>query len=272
MLCGFSLLWRPFGWNWSYLGFLGIIWRMCGSKCRGEGGGIFLTLCVECCLVIYVATAQPIYASLNWVIIGLDNGCHLFGAKQLSKPPMKTTHQLISPWTKWPPIWQTTFSNAFSWMKMIDFRFKFHWIFFSRTPIANTPALVQVMAWRRKSDKPLPEPMMTQLIDAYIQVTRERWVNHVSRNKFQWTSAINKSSIKPSLIFVKEIHRWLVDSPHKSLIMHKVFQYHDVIITKLTVLLMYYFQVSKRTWDLPIIDNHCLVSNSWCHKCSPRLY
>ena len=52
MLCGFSSLWWPFGWNWSYLGFLGIIWRTCGSKCGGEGGGIFPTLCVECCLVI----------------------------------------------------------------------------------------------------------------------------------------------------------------------------------------------------------------------------
>ena len=52
MLCGFSSLWWPFGWNWSYLGFLGIIWRTCGSKCRGEGGGIFPTLCVECCLVV----------------------------------------------------------------------------------------------------------------------------------------------------------------------------------------------------------------------------
>ena len=31
--------------------FLGIIWRTCGSKCRGEGGGIFPTLCVEFCLV-----------------------------------------------------------------------------------------------------------------------------------------------------------------------------------------------------------------------------
>ena len=51
MLSGFSSLWWPFGWNWSYLGFLGIIWRTCGSKCRGEGGGIFPTLCVECCLV-----------------------------------------------------------------------------------------------------------------------------------------------------------------------------------------------------------------------------
>ena len=38
--------------------------------------------------------------------------------------------KFISPWTKWPPLWQTTFSNTFSWMKMIKFRFKFHWNLF----------------------------------------------------------------------------------------------------------------------------------------------
>ena len=54
MLCGFSSLWWPFGWNWSCLRLLGIIWRTCGSKCRGEGGGIFPTLCIECCLVFNV--------------------------------------------------------------------------------------------------------------------------------------------------------------------------------------------------------------------------
>ena len=47
----FPLYGDPLAWNWSYLGFLGIIWRMCGSKCQREGGGIFPTLCVECCLV-----------------------------------------------------------------------------------------------------------------------------------------------------------------------------------------------------------------------------
>ena len=35
------------------------------------------------------------------------------------------------PWTKWPPIWQTTFSNAFSSMKMTKLWFKFHWNMFS---------------------------------------------------------------------------------------------------------------------------------------------
>ena len=49
----FSSLWCPFDWNWLYLGFLDIIWRMCGSKWRGGNGGIFPTLCVEFYLVFY---------------------------------------------------------------------------------------------------------------------------------------------------------------------------------------------------------------------------
>ena len=51
MLCECSSLWCPFDWNWSYLGFLGIIWRTCGDKCQGGSGGIFPTLCVEFCQV-----------------------------------------------------------------------------------------------------------------------------------------------------------------------------------------------------------------------------
>ena len=33
---------------------------------------------------------------------------------------------ICSPWTKWPPFWQTTISNVFSWMKIIGFQFEFH--------------------------------------------------------------------------------------------------------------------------------------------------
>ena len=47
MLCRFSSMWCPFDWNWSYFGFPGIIWRMCGSTCQGWGGGIFLMLCIQ---------------------------------------------------------------------------------------------------------------------------------------------------------------------------------------------------------------------------------
>ena len=33
----------------------------------------------------------------------------------------------------------------------------------------NKPALVQVKAWRRTGDKPLPEPMLTQFTGAYMR-------------------------------------------------------------------------------------------------------
>ena len=38
-----------------------------------------------------------------------------------------------------------------------------------RSPVANKPALFQVMAWRRTSDKLLPEPVLTQLTEAYLR-------------------------------------------------------------------------------------------------------
>ena len=36
-------------------------------------------------------------------------------------------------------------------------------------PIDNSSALVKVMAWRQTGDKPLHEPMLTQVIDAYMR-------------------------------------------------------------------------------------------------------
>ena len=36
-------------------------------------------------------------------------------------------------------------------------------------PIANIPALVQIMAWRRIGDKPLCEPMLVEFTDAYMR-------------------------------------------------------------------------------------------------------
>ena len=41
--------------------------------------------------------------------------------------------------------------------------------FVPRSPIDNNPTLVRVMAWRQTGDKPLPEPVMTKLTEAYIR-------------------------------------------------------------------------------------------------------
>ena len=41
--------------------------------------------------------------------------------------------------------------------------------FASSGPIGDKSVLVQVKAWRRTGDKPLPAPMLTQSTDAYMR-------------------------------------------------------------------------------------------------------
>ena len=78
---------------------------------------------------------------LQWGIISLD---------------MHLNHL---PLNKMAAISQTTFSSAF----------KVSLKFIPNGPIDNKSALVQVMAWRRTGDKPLPEPMLTQFTDTYMR-------------------------------------------------------------------------------------------------------
>ena len=73
-----------------------------------------------------------------------------------------------APLTKWPPFWQTTLSNAFfNETDSISIRISLQ--FDPRSPIDTYSVLVQVMAWRRKGDKPLSEPMLTWFSDAYMR-------------------------------------------------------------------------------------------------------
>ena len=85
---------------------------------------------------------------------------------------------LLTHWgrDKMASVSQTILSNAFSWMKMLEFRLKFHWSFLPKDPINNVQALVQIMAWHRPGDKPLSEPMVVKL-PMHICVTRPQWVN-----------------------------------------------------------------------------------------------
>ena len=40
--------------------------------------------------------------------------------------------------------------------------------FVPKSPVDNKPVLAWVMAWHPTGDKPLPEPMLTSLTDAYM--------------------------------------------------------------------------------------------------------
>ena len=52
-------------------------------------------------------------------------------------------------------------------MKMYEFRISLKFV--PKGPINNIPALVQIMAWRRSGDKPLPEPTDAYSTDAYMR-------------------------------------------------------------------------------------------------------
>ena len=69
-----------------------------------------------------------------------------------------------------------TLSNASSWVKMFNFRLKFHCSLFPWVRLKIKPAMVQMMAWRRTGDKPLFEPIMAKFF-LRCCVIRPLWVN-----------------------------------------------------------------------------------------------
>ena len=99
-------------------------------------------------------------------------------------------------------IFQTTFSNEFSWMEMYEFR-KISLKFVPKVPINTIQALVQIMAWRLSGDKPLSEPMMVKL-PTHICVTLPQWVKEITDGR--WVnipcSAKYKTINFPRSIFV----------------------------------------------------------------------
>ena len=80
---------------------------------------------------------------------------------------------------KMAAISQTTFSNAFSLMKIYMIQISLNFV--PKGPINNISALVQVMAWHRLGDKPLAEPIMVSLM-THICVTRSQWDNWLYRH------------------------------------------------------------------------------------------
>ena len=69
--------------------------------------------------------------------------------------------------TKWPP-----FPDIFKYILLnenVRISIKTSLQFVLKSPINNFPALDQIMACRRPGDKPLSEPMMVYITDAYMR-------------------------------------------------------------------------------------------------------
>ena len=95
-------------------------------------------------------------------------------------PSLFTCRHWLTNWgrDKMAAFSQTTFSNAFSLIKMFEFRLQFQLKYVPKGPINNIPTLFQIMAWCRSGDKLLSESMLVSL-PTHICVTRPQWVNNV---------------------------------------------------------------------------------------------
>ena len=85
--------------------------------------------------------------------------------------------------------------------------------FVPQGPINNIPTLVQIMAWRRPGYKPLSGPMMVRL-PTRICVTRPQWVKH-GCGLIRHDNVIKWKHFPRYWPFVRVIHGWLMNSPHK---------------------------------------------------------
>ena len=71
-------------------------------------------------------------------------------------------------------------------------------------PINNIPALVQIMAWRRRGDKPLSEPMV---LPTHSCVTRPQWVNSVAPERYMRTHFFRIIHLRFTWVKIKWIGR-----------------------------------------------------------------
>ena len=113
---------------------------------------------VEICRLAY---DQEICSIWEW---HLKNGTHFV---QASMYPVNTLRLRQND----HPFADDTFKRIF-----LDENVRISLKFVLRGPIDNIPALVQIMAWRRSSNKPLSEPMMVNSL-THICITQSQWVN-----------------------------------------------------------------------------------------------
>ena len=115
-------------------------------------------------------------------------------------------------------------------------------------PINNIPAMVEIMAWCRSDNKPLSEPMVVSLL-THICVTRPwslQWrynghdgvsnhqPHHCLLNRLFRLRSMKTPKLRVTRPFVRGIHQWPVNTPHKGPVTRKMFPFDDVILDDFT--------------------------------------
>ena len=111
-----------------------------GSKCGGEGGGIFPTLCVECCLVFSVS---HIHLLIVIVALYIQNPVRAYVYKNL---PLQSQWYcvlqsyvsdwdiggVLTHWTRWLPFWRRHIPICFRYIPICILIQIFSWDLFLR--------------------------------------------------------------------------------------------------------------------------------------------
>ena len=128
------------------------------------------------------------------------------GAVNSSPTPSPT------PWTKWPPIWQTTFSNEFSWLKMIESQFKFHWYLFPGAQLTISQHWLGRWLCAKQATSHYLNQWWSSL-STHVCVTRGRWVKPLQAAGFGSSAAVcvefqtaHRNKAEFSLIHIKSFH------------------------------------------------------------------
>ena len=175
---------------------------------------------VRCCQVVTWtvcnAVQQPIYVQTKSIII--------------VRCPLN-----IAAWTKWPTFYRRHIQKYFPESKWLGFYFNVvevcsqdsNW---SEASISSGKDLV----WSRKLNKPLPETILGKTYGDMSLVTlscgREVLGSPTSNVNIYSGADQRKHQSSASLAFVRGIHRWPVNSPHKWPVTRKMFPFDDVIM------------------------------------------
>ena len=99
--------------------------------------------------------------------------------RSFSNPHPSLLRHWMGAETRWPPLCRWHFQMQFSDLEYLCFWLKFNWNLYRRAQLITSQS-IRVLGWCRTGHRALPEPMMTQLIDAYMchQPSPVQWVDN----------------------------------------------------------------------------------------------
>ena len=120
----------------------------------------FLWYCIVCRLILY-----RLHGTNWWFEFGLQK----WSLWLTTRIQMRKEGATVLPLDKMAAIWADDNFRSIFLNKNDRISIRISLKFVPRSQIDNKTTLVQVMAWRRTGDKPLPEPNLTQFTDAYVR-------------------------------------------------------------------------------------------------------